>query len=337
MTENSIDQSIDSDYLDAENLLLDKDITAYVEGFDDEVFWADIFRKFAPKLRMKFYPYSRDYKSGKQEVLKNINRTSKTVILCVDADFDYLLKNEPVYSYPYIFHTYTYSIENYKIFPYNLNIIVQKCSLTQQQDFCFIKFFEEYSKAIYRFFLYIIYFEKQKYQSYQQREQAETEIKEKDLKYILCLDQKDKNFGLADNGLSLINAVKKRFEDWENKIIEKYNNIDLTEIDQELIREFNIKPEDIYWYIKGHILYDSVAKIILCKLIKKYQQQVKQSYPNDLSNQQIENKKKEYKNYCQKLDWQTLLKDGHTACLIYLDLCPPMQKIEQKIKEYLEN
>ena len=70
MTENSIDQSIDSDYLDAENLLLDKDITAYVEGFDDEVFWADIFRKFAPQLKIKFYPHSREYQSGKQEVLK---------------------------------------------------------------------------------------------------------------------------------------------------------------------------------------------------------------------------------------------------------------------------
>ena len=192
-----------------------------------QVFWADIFRKFAPQLRIKFYPHSREYKSGKQEVLKNIDRTSKTVILCVDADLDYLLKNEPVYNHPYIFHTYTYSIENYKIFPYNLNIIVQKCSLPEQQDFCFIKFFEEYSKAVYRFFLDIIYFEKQKYQNYRQGEQAEAKIKEKDIKYILCLDQKDKNFGLSDNGFSLMPTIQKRFQNWENKIIEKYNNIDL--------------------------------------------------------------------------------------------------------------
>ena len=158
---------IDSDYLEGQLLLLDENITAHVEGLDDVCFWEDIFRKFAPNLKINFNIYSRDnhLKNGKQEVLKRIEQTSHKVILCVDSDSDYLLKNEPVYDHPFIFQTYTYAIENYKIFPYNLNIIAKKCSLPDNPNFCFIQFFVEYSRIIYNVFLYWIYFEKERYEA----------------------------------------------------------------------------------------------------------------------------------------------------------------------------
>ncbi len=119
-----MEEYIDADYRDTENtFFLDKDITAYVEGLDDVVFWEDVFRKFAPSLKIIFYPHSREsnYESGKLKVLTEHNireaRSNSKLILCVDSDFDYLLKNETVCSRHYIFHTYAYSIENFKVFP----------------------------------------------------------------------------------------------------------------------------------------------------------------------------------------------------------------------------
>lgn len=332
----------DSDYLKIENDLFlrnNKDITAYVEGLEDELFWEDVFRKFAPSLKIIFYPYSRDnqFKSGKQAVLteENLKDANEKLILCVDSDLDYLLKNEPVFSHPYVFHTYTYSIENYKIFPYNLNIIIKKCSLLFNQDFCFVKFFEEYSRAIYKLFLYIIYFEKQKYESLNKGEKAHAEITEKKLKNILCIEQS--NIDLTNNGLNLIEFLKQRVEEFESEIIDKYGNIDLSTIDNELKKEFNLKEENIYWYIKGHILYDCVAKNLLPKIIKKYQKEKSQIYQvnsEDTENLQLQNKQNEYKNFIKKMDWETLLKDGHNSCLLYLDLCSPMQTIKGRIKQY---
>jgi hypothetical protein len=121
------DIDIENYPLDGESILLDQ-ITCYVEGIEDVHFWKDIFDSFAPELRIIFYPYSREnnLKSGKQTVLteRNLKNASASLILCVDSDLEYLLKNEPLLSHPYIFHTY--SIENYKIFPEAFARIVEK-------------------------------------------------------------------------------------------------------------------------------------------------------------------------------------------------------------------
>jgi len=343
---NDFDIYLDADDRNAENLLLDQDITAYVEGLEDELFWEDIFRKFAPNLKIIFYPYSQDnqLKTGKQEVLKNLRNTCQTVILCVDSDLDYLLKNEPIFSHPYVFHTYTYSIENYKIFPYNLNIIVKKCSLPLQQDFCFVKFFQEYSKVVYPLFLYILYFEQKKYNSLRQGENIEAEnlVSLKNLIQVFQIDQSQ--IDLSNNGTNLIQNLQQKVNDLKSKLIKKYGNIDLQFIDDELKEYFKINSETIYWYFNGHILHDNVVKILLKKVIEIYQKERKKFYQdkinNNLSNnQQIENKKKEYNNQFIKegMNWQTLLKDGHNSCLIYLDQCLQMQKIEARIKEYMLN
>jgi hypothetical protein len=104
------DIDIENYPLDGESILLDQ-ITYYVEGIEDVHFWKDIFDSFAPELRIIFYPYSREnnLKSGKQTVLteRNLKNASASLILCVDSDLEYLLKNEPLFSHPYIFHTYS--------------------------------------------------------------------------------------------------------------------------------------------------------------------------------------------------------------------------------------
>lgn len=109
----------DADYYDAANIAISTDITAFVEGFQDEIFWGDVFSKFAPTLKINFESHSRDnkFKSGVQEVLKEKEKTGKNLILCIDSDFRYLLQDKEISENPYIFQTYTYSIENHKCAP----------------------------------------------------------------------------------------------------------------------------------------------------------------------------------------------------------------------------
>jgi hypothetical protein len=162
------DIDIENYPLDGDSILLDDQIICYVEGMEDEHFWKDIFSSFAPELNIRFFSYSREnnLKSGKQTVLSehNIENACDNLILCVDSDLEYLLKNEPLSSHPYIFHTYTYSIENHKISPEALARIVEKSSYPDANifTFSFIKFIKDYSKASYPLLPYILYFEKKK-------------------------------------------------------------------------------------------------------------------------------------------------------------------------------
>ncbi|MGK7943402.1 MAG: DUF4435 domain-containing protein [Microcystaceae cyanobacterium] len=326
-----MEEFIDADYRTGENILLGKDITAYVEGLEDVIFWGDVFRLFLPNLRINFYPYSQDnqFKNGKVEVLKNVDRVRYDLIICVDSDLDYLLKNETINSNPYIFQTYTYSIENYKIFPYNLNIIAEKVSLPIEKKFCFLEFFKLYSQITYPLLLYIVYFRKNRIQ--------EELLHNKSLISLLGINQSYINEDtLLNNGENLLNALQVRINKLVHEINKKYGEIDLTRIKNELINDFHLNQEDTFWYLKGHILYDCVVSLILPKVIKIYQitrknnyDQQKQLHPE---NKQIINKSNEYKNH--RLDWKTLLKEGHTACLLYINLCLPMQKIKQNVEHY---
>lgn len=340
-----MEEYIDANYRDIENtFFLGQDITAYVEGLDDVVFWEDVFRKFAPSLKINFSFYSREsnYESGKLTVLteNNIQKADLRLILCVDSDFDYLLKSEPIYSNPYIFHTYAYSIENFKFFPYNLNIIAKKCSLPLQETFCFIKFLEDYSKTVYEIFLYITFFRKQEYNAKKQGLEVNSEIliSNENLNPVFGFDQSEIKSeinlsNLSNNGANLIKLLEDRVNKCKSEIENKHKNIDLKAIENDLIEEFEVKPENIYWYIRGHTLYKYVVTHLLKRIVKIYQDERENDY--NIDSQEGKNKLNEYKNYTKRIRCETLLQDGHNSCLLYLELCPLMEKIKQDIDRYL--
>ncbi len=214
--------------------------------------------------------------------------------------------------------------------------MAKKCSLPLQEifSFCFIEFFEAYSKTIYEIFLYIIFFRKQEDNAKKQGLEVNSEIliSKKSLKDVFCIKQSE--IDLSNNGKNLIQLLEDRVNQLKLKIEEKHENIDLKVIKNDLIEEFEVKPENIYWYIKGHILYDCVVKLLLPKVIGKHQKEREDRY--DKNSQQGKNKFNQYQNYTKGIDWETLLKDGHNSCLLYLELCPLMEKIKQDIDRYLQ-
>jgi len=332
MTINSMEAFDDPDYLAGQVILLKVNVIACVEGMDDVAFWKDVFKKFAPRLKIEFHPHSREKESGGKSVVlteANIKNADKHFILCIDSDFDYLLKTEPINSNPYIFQTHAYSIENYKIAPENLSDIVEKAAL-YEKGFDFVSFFEKFSQAVYKLFLYLLYFEKIKRDKHKNGEKADSEnlVEEKKLKYIMCVSSAEIDSSDIQKSISdFLKSLKEKVNVVEQDINAKYCSIDLQQI-EELIRDFHIKSSELYWYIKGHILYDCIVTVLLEKLIPFYRKEKKRAYTTH-------QKKNEYNNKITKIDYKTLLHENHIRCLAF-ENCPPMNKIKEDIINYCE-
>jgi len=340
----------DADYYDAANLVVGNDITAFVEGLDDETFWGDVFSKFAPSLKIKFEAHSRnhEYKTGKLAVLKRQNETNQNLILCVDSDFDYLLKDKDINENPYIFQTYTYAIENYKCAPKSLSRLVKTVTL-EKPDFDFVKFFAQYSRIIFPFFLLSLYFEQYK------RVQNQAVLKETDLTVAFCLKNEKVNL---DDPQAILQEVEKNVTTLTNqlkvrlvidllqqvKILKEGGEIKgpspdyeissdfITQMVVTLKNEFHVEETEVFWYINGHKLYDCVVKFLLHRLIPKVKQARKSRYKSDLHlGDQVKSKSEEYQNYTREIHWQTLLKVNHRECLISEETCPLMTKIKEDI------
>jgi len=330
MTINSMEAFDDPDYLAGQVILLKVNVIACVEGMDDVAFWKDVFKKFATWLKIEFHPHSREKESGGKSVVlteANIKNADKHFILCIDSDFDHLLKAEPINSNPYIFQTYAYSIENYKIAPENLSDIVEKAAL-YEKGVDFVSFFEKFSQAVYKLFLYLLYFEKIKRDKHKNGEKADSEklVEEKKLKDIMCVSSAETDSSDIKKSISdFLDSLKEKVNAFEKDIKAKYGSIDLKQI-EELIRDFHIKSSELCWYIKGHILYDCIVTVLLNKLIPCYRKEKNKSYTT-------RQKKNEYGNKFEKIDHKTLLRQNHIRCLAF-ENCPPMNKIKEDIINY---
>ncbi len=239
-------------------------------------------------------------------------------------------------SHPYIFHTYSYSIENYKISPKALARIADKTAYpdTNTPSFSFVDFIKAYSKVTYPLLRYILYFEKRKQaQMASKQDEAISEplVSKNDLKSVLCI--KASEIDLTDNAHEVITGLKNRVADLIDKINQKYTHIDLTQIDS-LLSELNITEEETYWYLNGHIMYDCVAKILMGKVISEYRQEKRKWFKLQEQTEILKAKQKEYRNCIKNMDWETLMNDGYMYCLISLNNCPPIQKIKQDVEDY---
>ncbi len=340
-----MDEFLTSGYWEAANIILDKDVTAYVEGPDDVSFWGDIFKKYAPALRISFSPYSRDgtLKNGKKFVLsdENIRNAGKSLILCVDSDYDFLIGNKRL-SGPFVFQTYTHSIENYKLSPDGLSSIVHTACIPAEDQslFSFRKFWLEYSKSIYPVFLYILFFEKEKLtqiESGLSPADIKTEplLETKNLTQVLSLDSSYLDF--SDNCESCIAFVRKKVSILLNEVSKKYPDISMDKLLKNMAAR-QISESETFWYIQGHILYNSVIILLLQKLIPFYRKERKNWYKKQLSAPpaQMENKLKEYDNKVKSIDWKTLLQTNYRECITFEPSCPAVQYIKCDIDTYIK-
>ena len=166
-------QHISSDYITAANALRSqkerRKIVAYVESYDDVLFWRTILSQFENEHRYfeVMLPTKRDdgknlLGRGKKSAVKCLmENAGHDMIACVDADYDYLLQGKTESSQlllntPFVFHTVAYAIENLQCYAPNLHNVCVMATLNDHRIFDFESFLRRYSEAVWPLFIWSI-------------------------------------------------------------------------------------------------------------------------------------------------------------------------------------
>ena len=139
-------------------------VKVFVEGYEDVAFWRGVFDCFAnPYLYFEIsVPTRKDLPKGKKVLMSMIPESSERMLLCVDSDFDFLFngateQSRLIRDSRYMFHTYTYATENYLCYAPSLHNVCVKATKNDTRIFDFERFMADYSRTIYRLFLWYAY------------------------------------------------------------------------------------------------------------------------------------------------------------------------------------
>ncbi len=162
----SLKHNLTSAYFNAANKLYPKKarrrIVAYVESYDDVAFWRTLLAEFETDdyYFQVMLPSATSLAKGKKMVLMNTLNTTelgKSLIACVDSDYDFLLQGKTnvshkINSSPYIFQTYAYAIENFHCYAESLHEVCVQATLNDRMLIDFPAFLKRYSQIIYPLF-----------------------------------------------------------------------------------------------------------------------------------------------------------------------------------------
>ncbi len=229
-------------------------IVAYVESFDDVFFWRNVLGHFEDdKIYFEvMLPSRTSLAKGKKVAITNIlsGKLGENMIACVDADYDYLLQganenSRTVCSNPYVFHTFTYSIENFQCYAPSLHGVCVMATLNDRKAFDFEHFACEFSRTVYPLFVWNIW-------SYATGNFREFSIAEFSSAYALG----DINLLHPDRAIDVvrkkvnraISSLQRRFPQAKSS----YPKI------KEQLSQLGVTPENTYMYMRGHDIFDSV-------------------------------------------------------------------------------
>jgi len=313
--------NIKSDYFKAINDLKPKKaakaIMVYVESEDDIPFWWGVFKKYAPHHHFEFSFPSYSLARGKNEVLKM--QAGEFLLLCVDSDYDYLLQNATEVSKcinhnPYIFQTYTYSIENYKCYAESLKGVCILSCLNDEEVFDLVGFLKLYSNIIYELFLCSYYFEKQGNNSFTRDDFSKT--------------IKLENVNVKEQGKQAINALINSVNEKLSLLKKKTPLLDCVVSELKML---GVNEDNTYLFVKGHVIYDNVVLMVLKPLYRLLKSKKLEEFKTATVDKSIRiNKTKQYNAQITDIEYALRMNTDYYSCFL-------MKKIEQDVKIYLKN
>ncbi|NDV84252.1 DUF4435 domain-containing protein [Bacteroides sp. 51] len=265
--------NISSSYFDAAHKLYPRKtrrkIIAYVESYEDVGFWKELLAEFETDERyfQVMLPSATTLSKGKKMVLMNTLNTSelgKSLIACVDSDYDFLMQDKTASSRKingnkYIFQTYAYAIENYRCYAESLHNVVVQSTLNDRHLVDFNRFFQRYSEIAYPLFLWTIWF---------YRNHDTHTFPMFDFNLVVRLHQ----VRLRNPYLSL-DEMEKRVHTKLAEFERKYPDLKpkVTALGREL-QELGLHPDNTYLYIQGHHIMDNVVMKLLipiCTVLRR--------------------------------------------------------------------
>lgn len=273
----SLRDNLTSSYFNAAHKLYSKKarrrIIAYVESYDDVAFWRTLLEEFEDDEHyfQVMLPSATSLAKGKKMVLMNTLNTAelgRSLIACVDSDYDFLLQgatntSRKINRNKYIFQTYTYAIENYHCFAESLHEVCVQATLNDRFILDFNAYLKRYSEIVYPLFLWNVWFYRQRdtytfpmydFHTYT----ALREISLKHPEHSLEALQHRVNQKLAE--------LKKRFPGSVNQV----NGL------RSELKELGLVPETTYLYMQGHHVMDNVVMKLLipvCTALRREREQ----------------------------------------------------------------
>ncbi|MBP5339418.1 MAG: DUF4435 domain-containing protein [Prevotella sp.] len=345
----SLKDNINNQYFEAANVLRGKQsrrrIVAYVESYDDIYFWRTVLAPFEDEKRYfeVMLPSKLNLTRGKKSVLMNFisgenketvpaaseevgkgdSPLGKSMIACVDADYDYLMEgateqSRKVLKSPYVFHTYVYAIENYQCYAPSLHGVCVAVTLNDHRIFDFQDYFRQFSEACFPLFVWSVW-------AYRTGHHGRFSLSD----FNRVCDPG--GFTVQNPEVSIANIRRKvgtkvrelqrQFPD--NK--EAYLKV------KDDLRRLGVTPQTTYLYMQGHHLFDTVTAPILTKVCNQLRQERQtEIYHAKAHRTQKRNEMSCYENSRQ--DVKTMLKKN-TGYI----LCDRFRQLQADIAQYLSS
>jgi hypothetical protein len=324
---------ISSDYQKAINSLKPKtsenSILVYVEGNEDISFWRNILSPYEREINIKFEVncYSNDsLATGKGNLAKIFNQTGKYLLIALDSDYDYLFPDhsnisQEINNNPYIFQTYSYSIENLKCYAESLHNVCVQITLVDKEKIDFVQLLKLYSNIIYDLFIWNLYF-------YHVNKVENLTISS------FCHDIKIlRNPDINEHGMealkTLENHVQDKLQELQKDFPEDY--VKLNDVANQL-KLRGLDRDNCYLFIHGHTLFDNVILMFMkpiCKILKD--ERIEEIKKLSKSDQELKNQLGQYKNVVEKADIATTLAKNYEFKNCFL-----FKKIKDDIINYIE-
>lgn len=302
-------------------------IVAYVESYDDIPFWRSLFEEFENE---EYYfqvmlPSATSLAKGKKMVLMNTLNTAelgKSLIACVDSDYDFLLQGGTATSHKingnkYVFQTYTYAIENHHCYAESLHEVCVQATLNDRPLIDFVAFMKRYSEIAYPLFLWNIWFYRQHdtytfpmsdFNSYVRLQDVSVRHPER------CLEMMQR-------------AVTAKLAEMRKHFPQLITKVDALGIE---LKKLGLMPDTTYLYIQGHHIMDNVVmKLVtpVCTVLRRErEQEIKQLAEHD---EQFRNELTCYQN--SQINVEVMLKKNTAYRTLFLH-----QWLREDIKDFLE-
>jgi len=235
-----------------------------VEYSSDENFWRKIFTHYnIDEKQFLFRFHTRTQKdnnasgSGVCLSFHKQNLLRKELFICIDSDFRYIKQEENIDIQHFIFQTYTYSIENHLSYAELIDSVLEN-SIIETENFTFSAFLKTYSNTIWELFLWFV-------------EGLVNNTKTISLEAFLRVIHLKLPSRVPPNE-NITDLIQTHFQQMQQEIemklaLLKQNNpnFDISTIESYL-QKLGIHQDNVYLYIRGHNLWETITKPILGKI-----------------------------------------------------------------------
>lgn len=331
----SLKGSLSSDYLKAAQKLYSKKsrrrIVAYVESYDDIAFWRSLLQKYEDETRyfQVMLPSSKSLTKGKKMVLSNTIKADnfgESLIACVDSDYDFLLQganptSEIINTNKYVFHTYTYAIENYFCFAEGLHEVCVEATLNDKVIFDFQAYLIRFSEIIHPLFLWTVWFYGHSNTNSFTMSQFNSLVRV----YAFRVKEPERSLNRIKD------KVTRKLAELERNYPEYVESVEA--MGKEL-EELGLIPQNTYLYIQGHHLFEQVVMKLLRPVCAVLRQQ-RENYIKRLAvhDEQYNNELTSYRNSITDVEQALKKSFGFRNLFAYHWLQADLQRFVDELTE----